>query len=119
MSLIDVDDNPELLKELQACCNGKPETEYEKREDIAWKIAVDQWKTSKSRLDYWKEDEQIHRDRLIELTNSRNCRGFGIRAQYITRNGNIDYSSVPQLIDVDLEKYRKPASESWRITVDE
>lgn len=41
--------------------------------------------------------------------------GYGIKVIHVTRKGSVDYKSIPELKNVDLEAYRKPPSEYWSI----
>jgi putative phage-type endonuclease len=60
--------------------------------------------------------KQTHRDALVHLADKQNVEGGGLRVQQITRRGFVDYSAIPELKSVDLEKYRKPNVESVRIS---
>lgn len=42
----------------------------------------------------------------------------GLKIQKTYRNGSIDYSQIPELENVDLEKYREEPTESWRISIE-
>ena len=61
-----------------------------------------------------KEEEEV-RKQLIFLSGESNTKGAGISLCQIQRKGNVDYSKIPELRGVDVEKYRKPAINSWRI----
>lgn len=66
-----------------------------------------------------KQIEQLkesHRNAIIHLANKQNVEGGGIRVHQTTRKGLVDYNAIPELIGVDLEKYRRPNIESVRIT---
>lgn len=41
--------------------------------------------------------------------------GYGVKVIHVTRKGSVDYKSIPELKNVDLEAYRKPPSEYWSI----
>ena len=60
-------------------------------------------------------EEEIKQE-LIALANGRNSRGAGITLAKCVRKGSVDYSKVPELVNVDLDPYRKKSSEYWRIT---
>jgi len=60
--------------------------------------------------------KQTHRDALVHLADKQNVEGGGLRVQQITRRGFVDYSAIPELKSVDLERYRKPSIESVRIS---
>jgi putative phage-type endonuclease len=85
-------------------------------EDDNWKYFVNQWKLSKERLKICEELEEVDRKTLISLANNKNCEGLGVRVSKHERCGSIDYSKVEELKGIDLEKYRKPKTEYWKIT---
>ncbi len=95
------------------------EKDFEFRNDNIWRFATANWKQAKEELTYAIETEKKMRQELIEESKSRNCKGGGVKVQRIMRSGLVDYSAIPALDGIDLDQYRKPASESWRITLDE
>lgn len=92
--------------------------DYNIRNDDEWKFYVDRWIEDKHNLACWEAREMQSRKELIEASQSHNSKGFGVKVQKITRNGSVDYSQIKELQGVDLDQYRKPTSESWRITMD-
>jgi hypothetical protein len=80
-----------------------------------WRSAVSAWKIIKDRMKEDEELEKICREGLIYLSNGKSSKGCGISLTKVFKKGNIDYSKIPELKGVDLEKYRKPIQESWRI----
>lgn len=63
-----------------------------------------------------KNKENIRKE-LIRLSNGLNCKGNGVVLTKSIRRGLIDYKAIPELSNIDLDQYRKPASESWRLDV--
>lgn len=61
-----------------------------------------------------KRKEEI-KDLLIQLSGEENAKGNGITLQKIERKGIINYSLIPDLKQMDLERFRKPNTYSWRI----
>jgi putative phage-type endonuclease len=55
------------------------------------------------------------RKSLIERAEGRNIIGCGVKMTRYHRKGNVQYAKVPELLGVDLEPYRKPPIETWRI----
>ncbi len=53
---------------------------------------------------------------LIKMADKDLCRGAGIELQRIVKKGNVDYTKIPELDFVDLEKYRKPETEYWKVS---
>lgn len=95
------------------------ESDYVKRIDPFWHDAsLRLLRIRESRLALDKEEEFL-KNQLIYLSEGKNSKGAGISLSQITRKGNIDYSKIPELKDVDLEKFRKESTKSWRITCSE
>jgi putative phage-type endonuclease len=92
------------------------EKDYETKNDNVWNETCQKWKEVKSLKDKYEEEEKKLRQDLIALTNSKNCIGAGVKVQKFIRRGSVDYSSIPALNLIDLDVFRKPASESWRVT---
>jgi putative phage-type endonuclease len=66
-----------------------------------------------------EENEKLEEDitqLLLQMSCGQNAQGNGITLQKIERKGIIPYSTIPMLKQMDLEKFRKPPSSSWRIT---
>lgn len=92
------------------------ENDYIERTDHLWVEVASRWKFVTERIKELEKEEEELRQQLISLTGDYNTRGSGISLCQIQRKGNVDYSKIPELRTVDLEKYRKPASLNWRIT---
>lgn len=56
------------------------------------------------------------REELIELSEGMNCKGGGIRLMKKSRSGLVDYKAIPQLKGIDLESFRKCATEYFEIS---
>lgn len=61
-----------------------------------------------------KEEKELRKE-FIELENGQDCRGRGATIVKTTTRGSVDYSSIPELRGVDLNKYRKPSYDKWVI----
>lgn len=87
-------------------------------EDYVWQDGA-HWAKLVARLQEIKlikaEEEGIKQE-LIALTNGKNSRGAGIQLTKCMRKGAVDYKSIPELIGVDLEGYRKKPTEYWRFS---
>ena len=55
---------------------------------------------------------------LTQLAEGKSCIGGGIKFARTTRRGNVDYKSVAELRDVDLEQYRKAPTVFYRLMKD-
>lgn len=92
------------------------ERDYKKKSGIEWELAVKEYLEAKEAISSWEEKEKIRRKNLIEISNGQNCIGSGVRVQRVVSQGRVDYSIVKELQGIDLEPYRKPRTETWKIT---
>lgn len=117
MPLIDLDENSEMFDDISSHCKPKDDS-YEERWDKEWQLLVKQWQYAKTDLDCSIDMERMAREKLIKASLSNSSKGFGVKVQKIMRKGSVKFSEIPALQGIDLDQYRKPASESWRITLD-
>jgi len=91
------------------------EKDYDQRNDEVWNDLAEQYKyllhTSKE-IDKQLEQCKIN---LIQESQERSTMGSGIKVCKMNRKGNVDYSKITEISHLDLDKYRKPSSTSWRI----
>lgn len=66
-----------------------------------------------------EEQEEIIKKNIIELAGGRSTKGSMLNLMKCYRKGSIDYSSIPELENVDLEKYRKNSTEYFRFDIKE
>ena len=89
--------------------------DYTQRNDEQWQLAVQRCYNTKNTLKLAENEDKEARDHLLSLCESKNSIGCGMKVQKIIRTGSVNYSEIPELQLVDLEKYRKPATEYWKI----
>lgn len=70
---------------------------------------------AKEALKHLEEEQEANLQAFIELSGQKEAKGSGFHLYQSSRKGNVDYAKVPELKNVDLEKYRKPTSYSWRL----
>jgi putative phage-type endonuclease len=73
-------------------------------------------KASEERIKQLKAREAKLKDILVAISKGENAEGCGIKLEKTSRKGTVDYSIIPELDGVDLEQYRKPDSESWKVS---
>jgi len=76
-----------------------------------------EYKDVKHELDILKDCEQVIREKLIALAKNKNAICTKGKMTKSFSKGQVDMKLVPELIGVNLEPYRKPPCEKWRITV--
>jgi putative phage-type endonuclease len=91
------------------------ENDYVERNDLTWQQCALKWKSlTESIKELTKEEEEI-RKQLIFLSGESNTKGAGISLCQIQRKGSIPYSEIPEIKNMNLEKYRKPSTTCWRV----
>lgn len=87
--------------------------DYIQRNDEEWNQLAKEW----IELSNLEEKKERVRKRLLEISGNSNSMGAGIKLSKFMRKGNVDYKAIPNLKDVDLEKYRKETIETYRIGI--
>lgn len=85
-------------------------------DSLEWKQTAFEYANMKSLREKYEREEEILKQRLIEMSGGKSCRGGGVQVSRYLRKGPVDYGAVPQLQGCDLEEYRRKPLESWRIT---
>ena len=91
---------------------------YEEKYDLSWKECALQLREVTLQLESLENKKEMLRNRLIRMSEEKDSKGFGVSVQKVTRKGSVDYSSIPELKGMDLEKYRKSSSEYWKINIE-
>lgn len=86
------------------------------RLDPDFVATAQEWAFLNGQLKDLEAKEDAARKRLIALANKENVHGAGVRVVRNFRKGAIQYDKIDAIKGVDLEPYRKPAIECWRIT---
>jgi putative phage-type endonuclease len=93
--------------------------DYKEKHDIpAWNRCAEEYRSICSDIKSLEERKDALRKELIELANDESSIGNGVRVIKKLVKGRVDYDSIPEIQNLDLEKYRKPSSINWCITVD-
>lgn len=90
--------------------------DYVERSDLEWQELSISYLNVQRELKTLEEKEKQMKEQLISLAGRSNSRGAGIKLSKIVRKGSIDYQAIPELKNMDLEKYRKTPIETWRIS---
>lgn len=91
--------------------------DYTVLEDKKFIDLLNEYQEINDELHVKKQAQEHVRDQLIELAKGKNTKSSNGRLTRSVCKGQVDYKLVPELIGVNLEQYRKPPCEKWRITV--
>ena len=87
------------------------------RSDAAWSQAAEAYAGAKQYADEAAKRLESARQALIELAQHPKEQGAGVTVTRFWKQGSVDYKKVPELTGIDLERYRKRATEEVRVTV--
>ena len=62
-------------------------------------------------------EKKFIRESLIEDCNGQSSKGHGVSLSKRVSQGKVDYASIPELEQVNLDEYRPMAKDSWTMTV--
>lgn len=94
------------------------EEDYFERSDEIWLEKSKEWVEACENFNIWKEKKDSLRDELIQASNGRSSIGGGVRLRQYFSKGSVNYNTIPELKDVDLNSYRSPQKKMWRLEVD-
>ncbi len=77
-------------------------------------LAEQAYKVSLLRKQCELKEKELY-EQLKKLSKDQSSLGGGYAFSKIERKGNIDYSSIPVLKKIDLEKYRKESVVMWKL----
>jgi putative phage-type endonuclease len=89
--------------------------DYTFRSDAQWEMIANDWKNTVKKLKGCQDEEKRLRDILISMSDDKSSMGAGIKLSKRTRRGSIDYDKIPELENVDFDRYRKPSIDYWNI----
>jgi len=93
--------------------NKTPPDHIEERNDTLWCDGAKHYLEIRRRLKELETAEEDQRKFLIDLAQSKSCKGGGLVVKTSTSKGKIDYSRIPQLSGVNLEEYRGEPIQKW------
>lgn len=84
---------------------------------MTWSQAAEAYAGAKQYADEAAKRLESARQALIELAQHPKEEGAGVTVTRFWKQGSVDYKKVPELTGIDLERYRKRATEEVRVTV--
>lgn len=91
------------------------ERDYVQKNDQSWLDIALKWRSINQQMQLLEKQEKSMREQLISLSENQNCIGGGIKISKSIRKGTVDYTKIPEFINVNLDDYRKSPVEYWKI----
>ena len=86
-------------------------------DDGIWKAFAVEYRKINEQIKNLEEIKASYRSELLKLCGDQNCLGEGVRVMKTTMHGRIDYEAIPEIKGVDLNRYRKNPTTTWKILV--
>lgn len=90
---------------------------FKEIQDQEWQRLVSRYKEMLADKCGIEKDIEDIKNQLLRMANFSPAYGSGLQINKVITRGRVDYSDIPELKGLDLEKYRKPNMESWRINI--
>lgn len=84
-----------------------------------WDSYANEYRKACEQIKTLEEIKESYRKEIIKMCGDDSCFGSGIKVLRKISKGRVDYDSIPELIGIDVDKYRKQASSSWMIMLDQ
>jgi putative phage-type endonuclease len=89
------------------------------REDAEWIAAAAAYKAAKDALQRAQASMAASRKALIDLACHPRVAGGGVAVTRFWQDGRINYASIPELQEIELDNYRGPKTEQVRVTAED
>ena len=86
-------------------------------DEPAWKGYAIEYRRVNEQIKNLEEVKERCRKELLKLCDDQNCLGEGVRVMKTMMRGRVAYDKIPEIKNIDLEKYRKGSTTAWKIMV--
>lgn len=86
-------------------------------QEPSWRLMANQYREICDQMELLEERKQELRKGLLNLCGDHNCLGDGVKVMKTIMRGRIAYDEIPEIRSLDLDKYRKGSTTTWKILV--
>lgn len=90
-------------------------SEYKPR-DAAWISTAQKLHEARQMKRHFDAIEKNLMEELRDLSQGDSSKGGGFLFECTERKGSVDYKTIPYLMTIDLDRYRKPGVIIWKLT---
>ena len=83
----------------------------------AWKGFALEYRKLNEQIKNLEETKESYRKELLKLCGDQNCLGEGLKVLKTIVRGRVAYDDIPEIKGIDLDKYRKSSTTTWKILV--
>jgi putative phage-type endonuclease len=85
--------------------------------DMPWINIANDYKKVSWQIKELEARKEEYRRLLLNLSGDQSCMGEGVRVMKTTVRGRVAYDEIPEIKALDLDKYRKGSTVTWKILV--
>jgi len=89
--------------------------DYAEKDD-RWAELAGQTLKAQRLVKYYTDEARKLIEALKDASGDMSCHGGDFLFERMVRRGTIDFMSIPELQDRDLEEFRKPDSCAWKLS---
>ena len=87
--------------------------------NLSWNEYAKMYQEVTASIKTLENKKEMVRKKLIELCEGESSQGHGLKALNMMIKGRIAYDEIPEIMVIDLEKYRKASTNLWKFTIGE
>ena len=109
----------EKERQFQNCIDIFVQPEFTDRDykEMEWHIEGSELKEIDAEIKRLTERKNTIKEKCIQEAAGRSCRGGGIILYRSFPRGRINYTAIPELQEMDLERYRSKPKETWTLRI--
>ena len=82
-----------------------------------WRALATEYRLVNEQIKAMEDIKDNYRKELLKLCGDQNCLGEGVRVMKTIMRGRIAYDEIPEIKTIDLDRYRKGSTTTWKILV--
>lgn len=83
----------------------------------AWKEASKEYLALNQQIKALEEIREAYRKDILNMCNDQNCCGNGLKVMKTVVRGRVAYDEIPEIKNIDLDKYRKSPTATWKVLI--
>jgi len=88
-------------------------------DNLDWREYAKMYQETDAAIKSLEDKKDYLRKKIIEICADQSCVGGGLKVIKTVLRGRIAYDEIPEIKDVNLDKYRKGSTTTWKILVDD
>jgi putative phage-type endonuclease len=95
-----------------------PSDYLDMNDNLSWLKYATMYQEIDASIKSLEDRKDYVRKKLIELCGDNSCQGSGVKVISTLMKGRVDYEAIPEIKAIDLNKYRKGSTKTWKVLID-